>query len=458
MIEARSAAGDDRTTNTGRLMIAGRIPFWKSFISLLLVAYASSALLLVGIFTVLVFENQTDLIVENALYASMSTGAAIHTTLEELARESPGGDWPAYAERIRKADALASRSVVSIRCYDEHGDVLYSEDKGKPTLKDVRDVQASIAKREFESRLFHHRVDVADRTVTLFIPYTSNDNVIRVVQAKLEISQIDARIEYLKRQAIILASAVILIHGAFAVFAFQTSIRPFQILMKSIDRMAEGDYDFPIPQFRSREFTLFSEKIRHMGSAARDMQDAARSANPLTGLPGNVEIQRRIGGRIESGEPFCVLYADLDNFKAYNDSYGFHKGDDVILFTRDVLVRAVAESYAEEAFVGHQGGDDFVVICRRDDWEPIADRCISLFDEGIGDFYTEEDRKKGYIESVGRDGTKARYPIGSLSVATVSNENRKLGNIGEVAKVAAEVKKFVKGMAGSAYAIDRRID
>ncbi len=438
-------------------MNARRIPFWRSFLTLLIAAYAVSMILLVGIFTILVFENQTDLIAENALYASLATGESIHKTLEEF-NCANGNDWPECAVQIRRHYFYDPETLLLLKFFNENGELLYSEDDEEPSLKDIRDVNAAIAKREFENKLFHHRVNVADRSVVLFIPFVSNDDKAYVAQANMKIAQIDARITYMNRQALIITITVILVHGAFAVFAFRTFIRPLRILMKSIDRIAGGEYDVLIPEFGAMEFNLLSEKIRQMGSAVRDMQDAARSANPLTGLPGNVEIQKRIGKRIESEEPFCVLYADLDNFKAYNDSYGFHKGDDVILFTRDILIRAVEESYAEDAFIGHEGGDDFVVISRMDDWESIANRCVRLFDEGIKDFYSKEDREKNGIETIGRDGNKTWYPIGSLSVAVVSNENRKFGNIGEVAKVAAEVKKFVKGIKGSAFAIDRRID
>ena len=439
-------------------MNTGKIPYWKSFVFILLVAYATTAVFLVGVFTVLVFENQTDLIAENALYASLRVGETIHGTLKACESGPLHGNWPECAEKIREAGAGEAGSVDSLRFFDEHGELLYSEDGGRPSLRDIKDIQASIAKREFENRLFHHRVDIAERTVSLFIPFASDEDSILVAQAVLRISQIDARIGYMKRQAFILAAILILVHGGFGAFAYETAIKPFRILMNSIDGIAKGEYDFPLPAFRSLEFSLFSEKIRQMGSAVRDMQDTARSANPLTGLPGNVEIQRRVDERIESGGQFCVLYADLDNFKAYNDSYGFNKGDDVILFTRDVLIRGVAESYAEETFLGHQGGDDFVVLCRLEDWESIAARCVELFDGGIADFYSKEDRERGFIESISRNGEKMLYPIGSLSIAAVSNANRTLGNIGEVAKVAAEVKKYVKGIEGSSFAIDRRID
>lgn len=434
-----------------------RIPFWKSFLSLLFAAYGVSTILLVGIFTVLVFENQTDLIAENALYASLTTGESINATLEE-SKDAEKKDWPECAKKIRRNYIHEPKSLLSLKFFNENGELLYSENEEEPSLKDIRDVNAAIAKREFENKLFHHRVNVSDRSVILFIPFVSDSDTVFVAQANMKIAQIDARIAYMNRQALIITLTVILVHGAFAFFAFQTFIRPLRILMKSIDRIADGEYDVLIPEFRPMEFNLLSEKIRQMGSAVRDMQDTARSANPLTGLPGNVEIQKRIGKRIELEEPFCVLYADLDNFKAYNDSYGFHKGDDVILFTRDVLIRAVEESYAENAFIGHQGGDDFVVISRMDDWEAIANRCVSLFDKGIGDFYSKDDRDKKGIETLGRDGKKTWYPIGSLSVAIVSNENRRFGNIGEVAKIAAEVKKYVKSIKGSAFAIDRRID
>ena len=123
-----------------------------------------------------------------------------------------------------------------------------------------------------------------------------------------------------------------------------------------------------------------------------------RRISPLTGLPGNVQIHAELKKRIANRDNFSVLYLDLDNFKAYNDVYGFLKGDEIIKFTADVILKCVHERIPEDAFVGHIGGDDFVAILPILDAEDICESIIANFDAQVKKFFTEEDAEKGYIE------------------------------------------------------------
>jgi diguanylate cyclase (GGDEF)-like protein len=151
-----------------------------------------------------------------------------------------------------------------------------------------------------------------------------------------------------------------------------------------------------------------------------------------------------------------VLYCDLDNFKAYNDKYGFTKGDEAILYTRDCLVATAKRKDVSNVFIGHEGGDDFVVVTDFECWETFAKSFISTFDRGVYQFYTSVDARNGFIESVNRKGERQRFPLMSISVAVVSNKNRPFRRVAEIIAIAAEVKKVVKGQDGSCYAIDRR--
>jgi GGDEF domain-containing protein len=186
------------------------------------------------------------------------------------------------------------------------------------------------------------------------------------------------------------------------------------------------------------------------------MRDEARGANPLTGLPGNLAIAKFIDDSLNAGRVICVLYCDLDNFKAYNDKYGFTKGDEAILYTRDCLVAIAKRKDMKDVFIGHEGGDDFVVVCEFPYWEEYAKSFITLFDRGIYQFYNSVDARNGFIESINRRGERQRFPLMSVSVAVVSNRQRPFRRHAEMIQVAAEVKKYVKSIDGSCYAIDRR--
>jgi diguanylate cyclase (GGDEF)-like protein len=249
---------------------------------------------------------------------------------------------------------------------------------------------------------------------------------------------------------------VIALHGILALMAYRLFVRPLNGLAEATRAIAAGRLDFDLPTGRTDEFGRLAESFQQMSYAVRQMQDSARAANPLSGLPGNVEIEKHVRERMKSSEGFCVLYCDLDNFKAYNDIYGFARGDEIILYTRDCIVTASQVATSHKCFLGHEGGDDYVAVCDYADWERFAGTVVALFDQGIRQFYNQVDQDRGYIEARDRQGRLRRYPMMSVSIAVVTNNHREFHNFGEIVKVAAEMKAVVKGKPGSAYAIDRR--
>ena len=181
-----------------------------------------------------------------------------------------------------------------------------------------------------------------------------------------------------------------------------------------------------------------------------------RAQSPLTGLPGNVRIEEEIQSRIEGDEPFALLYLDVDNFKSYSDRYGFMKGDDALRAT-GLLIRDAAKDVAGvSTFVGHIGGDDFVVVCAPDAAEAVASEVIRRFDELAPTLYTPEDRARGFIEAEDRQGTMRRYPVLSISIGIATTAARPFEHRAQAIEVATELKAFAKKTTGSCYAVDRR--
>lgn len=176
-------------------------------------------------------------------------------------------------------------------------------------------------------------------------------------------------------------------------------------------------------------------------------------ANPLTRLPGNVTIENEIRTRIQNNTPFAVLYIDLNSFKAYNDIYGFVKGDDVIRETARLIL---TQSALSEGFVGHIGGDDFIVVTDPGEAEDLCKKVIRAFDAKAPEFYTTEDQDRGFVETKDRRGHPARFPLLSVAIGVVTTQTRPLTSLGEVSKIGAEMKHFAKENKGSAYAVDRR--
>ncbi len=183
-----------------------------------------------------------------------------------------------------------------------------------------------------------------------------------------------------------------------------------------------------------------------------------RTFSPLTGLPGNVQIQMELKKRIIKNEDFVVLYLDLDNFKAYNDVYGFMKGDEIIKFTANTIIKNINKLVKSEQFIGHIGGDDFVAVLNNDvNYEEICRNIIQDFDANVKKFFSEEDLKRGFLKIQNRRGKMERFPITTISIGIVIAKKDVFTNVLEIGEVGAQVKHIAKKYKGSCYAVDRRI-
>ncbi|MBR3325676.1 MAG: diguanylate cyclase [Clostridia bacterium] len=181
-----------------------------------------------------------------------------------------------------------------------------------------------------------------------------------------------------------------------------------------------------------------------------------RMVSPLTGLPGNVQIQAEIKKRLINQHRFAMLYVDLDNFKAYNDTYGFSNGDEIIKFTARVITKNVMQENCEDNFVGHIGGDDFIAIVEGGDFEKTCQNIIAEFDKQVGKYFTPEDYKRGYIEVENRKGIMEEFPLTSMSIGAVEVTADRFKNTLEIGEAGAAVKHLAKTIFGSTYVLDRR--
>ena len=181
-----------------------------------------------------------------------------------------------------------------------------------------------------------------------------------------------------------------------------------------------------------------------------------RKVSPLTGLPGNLQIQVELKKRLLKKEEFAILYFDLDNFKEYNDTYGFMKGDEVIKFTAKTILKTMNNYKVENTFVGHIGGDDFVGIISDVDYDSLCQDIILKFDTNIKEYFNEEDISRGYLEVANRRGIIEQFPITSLSIGVVRVAPGEYNNPLEIGEVGAQVKHLAKSQMGSAYVINRR--
>jgi PleD family two-component response regulator len=217
-----------------------------------------------------------------------------------------------------------------------------------------------------------------------------------------------------------------------------------------LEGFSVGADDYIVKPFDTPELLA---RIRGALRRSREM----RSQSPLTGLPGNVRIAEEIERRCLADEPFAVMYADLDHFKAYNDHYGFMRGDHVIQTTGRLLQDVTLETAGPSAFVGHVGGDDFVIVCEPTQVPEVAESVIRGFDAKIPDLYDPEDRERGGIELVNRRGETQSFPLMSISIGVATTERRTFRHYAEAVSIATEMKSFTKRTGdGSSWAVDRR--
>ena len=184
--------------------------------------------------------------------------------------------------------------------------------------------------------------------------------------------------------------------------------------------------------------------------------DANRCISNLTGLPGNAQIEIELKKGVSGKKTFAVLYADLDNFKAYNDKYGFMNGDEVIKFTANCMRESIQNLGVKGDFLGHIGGDDFVAVVEYANARKISRDIIKRFDSNIGEYYSEEDNENGFVKIPNRKGKLEKYPLMTITVAMISNRFKKYDSVLELGEDGAQVKKKAKTIPGSTFLENRR--
>lgn len=238
----------------------------------------------------------------------------------------------------------------------------------------------------------------------------------------------------------------------YLIYSFASSISKLQ---KATHRIAAGDFDHDPHIPPGDEIGSLAQDFMNMAVRLKELEQISLDASPLTRLPGNIAIERSINRRLREQTPFAMCYLDLDNFKSYNDHYGYIKASELIKEAGQIIYNAVKRLNDPDDFVGHIGGDDFVVIINAKLAKAACQTIIRDFDAMIPSYYSDEDCAAGFIDGIDRYGVPRSFPLISISIAVLSCQPGTYATAAEIATAAAEVKDRVKEASGSNYIIVR---
>jgi GGDEF domain-containing protein len=227
-------------------------------------------------------------------------------------------------------------------------------------------------------------------------------------------------------------------------------------LKLSTRQIAAGKFEEVRCLMRADEFGDVSRSIAEMARKIAHLEKLYLATNPLTLLPGGLAIDDTLISRLDAGVPTALCIIDLDNFKVFNDRYGYARGNEVIQTTAMIITAAVKESGATDDFIGHIGGDDFIVVTSPERYEDICKAIIRSFDGKILSFYDQEDRQRGTIVGMNRQGVEVVFPLMTISIAVVTDQGGSIKEPHILSRRAAELKEHVKSISGSVYALDKR--
>lgn len=404
---------------------------------------------LIAAFTALLINRQLHLITENNLYrarvGTFAAKGAFERALLNTREAHP-------TEALKKLIPLLREGhlVEEVTVADQKGNVIVSEssDPVGLTLSEAQGQWAARARESYSPQSWF-MAQVTSGAVTLYAPILMDDAPWYVGIFRYSLGNMGVAIHEVRELCLLVAVGVILGIVPLSLLLIRAIVGPIRILNRATKEVASGNLNLKVSVPTEDELGELAQTFNEMTVALNWMKHRAENTNPLTKLPGNNVIHEAIEKRVKAEIPFVAIYADLDNFKAFNDKYGIAAGDQIIQLTATLLKEAVKLGSPSD-FLGHQGGDDFVLLTTPDKADEVTSYARTEFDKRIKDLYPDEDRQRGFILSHDREGNVKQFPLMTMSLAGVSNVHQKISSYAEVTNIWTEVKMKAKSLSRSA--------
>ena len=438
-------------------MEKARLTLQNRIISLLVI----SSILIIAIFTFIQINNQITNINQQNLYQANLSSRIVEDNLGAIIKQALPQDIPSLTQSSLKGFEEA-KIIQGALIFDPEGKIIASTDEWEiernVSYKDLNKIEALENLLKQNTSLLPE-IDKTRQRINIYSYLKIDPLNQKVYVAKLTYSlgNIQEALIGVYKPVIISTILVILLNILLAYMLSKTVIGPIKILNEVTKTIAGGDLTVRTYIRTDDELEELGATFNYMTDELIKMKERAENANPLTKLPGNIVIHEQIENRIKENKKFVVIYCDLDNFKAFNDKYGIAKGDEAIKLTAEIFKEAAKIKGSSDDFLGHEGGDDFILITTPENSQAVADYITSEFDKRVRILYDEEDLSKGFIVAHARDGSVKQFPIMTISLAGITNEHRFISSYGEVTNIAAEVKKKAKAVEGSVFVLDKRL-
>lgn len=358
-------------------------------------------------------------------------------SFEQIFRQR-AGDFRAGLETIKKNNAgkLSKQSLNNLSVLHDRYGVFFSQEVA--LLKDGHQ-QEALAISDSTNRVIIEEIAGQLKNIQTTTDKAINEKMNFIARQSSTATTMTLGLSFLS----------LILGIALALLITRHISKPLRHLQRAAGLIAEGKLDHQITVRRNDEIGALAKSFIYMTQRLKILEEMNLDASPLTGLPGNIAIENRIKERLAMGKLFSLCHIDLDNFKPFADKYGYAWGSEVIKEVADILKEYVENKPPEEIFIGHIGGDDFVVITGPEQAKSICQKLIVNFKKRIVRFYDTQDAQKGYITGKNRQGLMQKFPLITVSAAIVIDDGTRFKNPLDIAMTAAELKEYAKMLPGN---------